>query len=105
MASYLGLIKMSSEEASRVVRDGPTIRRDQLARLVQEADGTLRDAWYTNVGDWDMICIIEMADSTPVTGAAATLARRAAGLTSSERWIELAEIDEVAEALEQMSTS
>ena len=105
MASYLGLIKMSSAEASRVVRDGPNTRRDQLARLLEEADGTLRDAWYTNVGDWDFICIVEMADASPVTGAAATLARRAAGLTTSERWIELAEISDVADALEKMSTS
>ena len=105
MASYLGLIKMSTEEASRVVRDGPKTRRDQFAHLVQEANGTLRDAWYTNVGDWDLICIVDMADPSPVTGAAATLARRAAGLTSSERWIELAEINDVADALEEMSTN
>jgi len=103
MAKYLGLIKTSSDEASRVLRDGPSARRDRLARLVQDAGGTLADAWYSNVGDWDLICIIDMADESPVTGAAATLARRAAGLTSAERWIELADIDEVTAVLSRMA--
>jgi uncharacterized protein with GYD domain len=102
MAKYLGLLKTSREEATRVIRDGPSARRDSLARLVRQAGGTLEGAWYSNVGDWDLICIIEMEDESPVTGAAATLARRAAGLTSAERWIELAEIDEVTDVLHWM---
>jgi uncharacterized protein with GYD domain len=103
MAQYLGLIEFSTEEASRALRDGPTARRDHLAHLVAEAGGSLTSAWYSNVGDWDLICIIEMDDESPVTGAAATLARRAAGLTTTERWIELAEIDAVDAALAKMS--
>ena len=103
MAKYLGLLKLSTDEASRVLRDGPSTRRDRLARLVHDAGGTLSDAWYSNVGDWDLICIIEMEDESPVTGAAATLARRAAGLTSAERWIELADIDEVTTVLAKMA--
>lgn len=102
MAKYLGLLKTSREEATRVIRDGPSARRDSLARRVRQAGGTLEGAWYSNVGDWDLICIIEMEDESPVTGAAATLARRAAGLTSAERWIELAEIDEVTDVLHWM---
>lgn len=103
MATYLGLIKLSTDEASRVLRDGPSARRDRLARLVDNAGGTLSHAWYSNVGDWDLICIVDMADESPVTGAAATLARRAAGLTSAERWIELAEIDAVTAELVHMA--
>ncbi len=102
MAKYLGLLKISKEEAARVIRDGPSARRDSLARLVKQAGGELDGAWYSNVGDWDLICIIDMDDESPVTGAAATLARRAAGLTSAERWIELADIDQVTEVLHQM---
>ncbi len=103
MAQYLGLIEFSTEEASRALRDGPSARRDHLALLVGEAGGSLTDAWYTNVGDWDLICIIQMEDESPVTGAAATLARRAAGLTTTERWIELADIDDVDTALKAMT--
>ena len=102
MAKYLGLLKISNEEAARVIRDGPSARRDSLARLVKQAGGSLAGAWYSNVGDWDLICIIDMDDESPVTGAAATLARRAAGLTSAERWIELADIDQVTDVLHQM---
>lgn len=103
MSKYLGLIKVSTEEAARVLRDTPSARRDHLAHLVEQAGGSLTDAWYSNVGDWDLICIIEMDDESAVTGAAATLARRAAGLTSAERWIELADIDEVTEVLHGFS--
>lgn len=101
MAKYLGLIKISPEEASRVLRDGPSARRDHLAHLVRQAGGSLSGAWYSNVGDWDLILIIEMDDESAVTGAAATLARRAANITSAERWIELADIDEVASVVEE----
>ncbi len=103
MAHYLGLIEFSTEEASRALRDGPAARRDHFARLVGEAGGSLTNAWYSNVGDWDLICIIQMDDESPVTGAAATLARRAAGLTMNERWIELADIDAVDAALSNMT--
>ncbi len=102
MAQYLGLIEFSTEEATRALRDGPSARREHLARLVAEAGGSLAHAWYSNVGDWDLVCIIEMDDESPVTGAAATLARRAAGLTTTERWIELADIDAVDSALTHM---
>ena len=105
MAKYLGLIRVSTTEAERVLRDGPSTRRDHFARLVADAGGTLTGAWYSNVGDWDMVCIIDMDDESPVTGAAATLERRAAGLTAAERWIELAEIDEVDRALKTMGGS
>ena len=105
MAQYLGLIEFSTEEASRAVRDGPAARRDHLARLVAEAGGSLTNAWYSNVGDGDLICLIQMEDESPVTGAAATLARRAAGLTTTERWIELADIDDVDAALSKMTGS
>ena len=104
MATYLGLIRISSSEAERVLRDGPSARRDHLAHLVEEAGGKLTGAWYSNVGDWDLICIVEMTDESPVTGAAATLARRAAGLTDAERWIELADIDAVGEMIGTMTS-
>ena len=103
MAKYLGLIKTSAEEASRVLRDTPSVRRDHLAHLVDQAGGSLTHAWYSNVGDWDLICIIDMTDESAATGAAATLARRAAGLTSAERWIELADIDDVTRVLQTFS--
>ncbi len=105
MSQYLGLIKVSADEASRILRDGPTARRDHFAHLVEEAGGTLDQAWYTNVGDWDMVCLVTMTDSSPISGAAATLERRAAGLTAAERWIELAAVDDVTVALERLTNS
>lgn len=105
MARYLGLIKVSSDEASRMLRDGPSQRRAHLAHLVDDAGGTLEGAWLTNVGDWDLICLVDMGDQPAANGAAATLARRAAGLTNSERWIELAEIDDVDAAVGRLGGS
>lgn len=103
MSTYLGLMRLSTEEAKRLLRDGPTARREHLAHLAAEAGGRLTDAWLTNVGDWDLVCVVEMADESPVSGAAATLARRAAGLTDSERWIELADIDAVTATVNRLA--
>jgi uncharacterized protein with GYD domain len=105
MARFLGLVKVSAEEASRMVQEGPRSRREFIELLVSEVGGTVEGLWLTNVGDWDLVCIVDMQRSTSAAGAAATLARRAARLTDRERWIELADVDLVAEALEQMSGS
>lgn len=95
MAKYLGLIKVSQDEAKRIVHDGVATRRDFLELLVRESGGTLDHYWLTNVGDWDIVCVVDMTDETPVGGAVASLQRRAAGLTDAERWIELANADPV----------
>ncbi len=105
MTRFLGLVKLSAEEASRMVQDGPRSRRDFIDLLVREGGGTVEGLWLTNVGDWDLVCVVNMEQSTSARGAAATLARRAARLTDDERWIELADVDGVAEALEEMSGS
>ncbi len=101
MAKYLGLIKMSQNEASRIVHDGVLSRRDFLEMLVRKSGGTLDHYWLTNVGDWDIICVVDMTDSTPVGGAVASLQRRAAGLTDAERWIELADVHAVEAVLRE----
>ena len=103
MARFLGMLKVSNDEAARMIHDGPRARRDFVDGLVRGAGGVLEGFWLTNVGDWDLICIVNMADETPISGAAATLARRAAGFADSERWIELADVDDVAQALEKMA--
>jgi uncharacterized protein with GYD domain len=103
MAKYLGMVELSTAEATRIIRDGPSARRDHFAQLVKEAGGTLEAAWHTNVGDWDMICIVDMADASAISGAAAALARRAADLSVRERWIELVDIDEVTLAMDAMA--
>ena len=105
MTRFLGLVKVSADEASRMVSDGPLARRDFIELLVREAGGTVEGLWLTNVGDWDLVCIVELADGTSARGAAATLARRAARLTDRERWIELADVDDVAAAFAEMSGS
>ncbi len=99
------MIKVSKDEAARMISDGPRARADLIELLVTEAGGTLEGLWLTNVGDWDIICLVDMGDETPVEGAAATLARRAAGLTDSERWIELVDVDDVSTTLEKMAGS
>ena len=105
MARFLGLVKVSAEEASRMVQDGPHSRREFIELLVSEVGGTVEGLWLTNVGDWDLVCIVDMEQGTSARGAAATLARRAARLTDQERWIELSDVDAVGDALEQMSGS
>jgi uncharacterized protein with GYD domain len=103
MARYLGLVAFSAEEASKMVRDGPGSRRDFFELIVREGGGTVEGFWLTNVGDWDLVCIVHMPDDSSVNGAAATLARKAAHLTVSERWIELVDVDAVADAIQKMS--
>jgi len=104
MARFLGLVAFSAEEASKMVRDGPRSRRDFFELVVREGGGTVEGFWLTNVGDWDLVCIVDMPDGTSVNGAAATLARKAAHLTVRERWIELVDLDGVADAITKMST-
>lgn len=86
-----------------MVDDGPAARRDFVSLLVRQAGGVVEGMWLTNVGDWDLICLVDMKDQTAAVGAAATLARRAAGLTEKERWIQLVDIDDVAEVLDSMA--
>ncbi len=106
MAKYLGLLQLSADEARRVVERGIEDRHVFLELLVREAGGTIEGFWLTDGGDWDVVCIVDMADAPErperARGAAATLARRAAGLTRREQWIALAEIADVAEAMERL---
>jgi uncharacterized protein with GYD domain len=104
MARFLGLVAFSAEEASKMVRDGPRSRRDFFELIVREGGGTVEGFWLTNVGDWDLVCIVDMPDGSSVNGAAATLARKAAHLTARERWIELVDVDGVADAISKMSS-
>jgi uncharacterized protein with GYD domain len=103
MARFLGLVAFSADEASKLVRDGPRSRRDFFELIVREGGGTVEGFWLTNVGDWDLVCIVDMPDGSSVSGAAATLARKAAHLTVRERWIELVDVDGVADAIQKMS--
>ncbi len=102
MARFLGMVKVSAEEAAKMVRDGPAARRDYLQHLVHEAGGSIEGMWLTNVGDWDLILLLDMHQGTTADGAAATLARRAAGLAVSERWIELVDVDTAQAAIESL---
>lgn len=107
MTKYLGLLSLSADEASRVVEHGPDDRRAFLDLLVREAGGTVEGFWLTDVGEWDVVCLVEMHDRVPAGpahGAAATLARRAAGLTRREQWIALADPTDVADAMEHLRT-
>ncbi len=86
-----------------MVDDGPASRRDFITLLVRNAGGAVEGLWLTNVGDWDLICLVDMDDQTAAVGAAATLARRAAGLVEKERWIQLVDVADVAAALDTMA--
>lgn len=99
MPRYLGMVKVSADEAAKMVQEGVRSRRDHLERLVAESGGTVEGMWLTNVGDWDLVLLLDMNDQSTAGGAAATLARRAAGMSLEERWIELVDVDETAEAL------
>lgn len=102
MARFLGMLELTPEEAANMVRTGPVDRRDYLRHLVGKAGGTLEQMWLTNVGDWDVILLLDMPDETPAEGAAATLARKAARMTIAERWIQLSDVEDVALAIDQM---
>jgi len=88
-----------------MLEDGPAARRGFVDLLVREGGGVLEGYWLANTGDWDIVCVVDMTADTSARGAAATLARRAARLTENERWIELADVDDVANELERMSGS
>ncbi len=104
MRKFLGLWRLSESEAKRMIEEGLDVRTDFIELLVRDAGGTVDGLWLANVGDWDVVCIVSIPEGTSAGGAAATVARRAAGLTSHERWIELAEIDDVSTALHEMQT-
>jgi uncharacterized protein with GYD domain len=103
MARFLGLIRISPDEAHKMVTDGPVSRRRFVEYLVAEAGGRLEGMWLTNVGDWDIVLLLDMDDQSSAEGAAATLARRAGGLAVSERWIELIDVDDVAGAIDRLA--
>lgn len=102
MAKYLGLVKVSPTEASRILLDGPLERRGFIEHIVHEAGGKVEGYWLTNVGDWDLVCVVDMGEGTAADGAAATIARRAAGLAERERWIELVDVEDVVRALVEL---
>lgn len=103
MTRFLGMLKVSAEEASKMVKDGPVARRAYLEHLVRRADGEVESMWLTDVGDWDVVVVLDMKNGSSAGGTAATLARRAAGMTVAERWIELVDVDEVGDALTNMA--
>ncbi len=104
MSRFLGMLKVSAEEASKMVKDGPIARRAYLEHIVRNAHGVVEGLWLTDVGDWDMIVILDMKEGSSAGGTAATLARRAAGMTVAERWIELVEVDDVEKALTTLAS-
>lgn len=104
MARFLGLLTFSTGEAARMLQDGPGSRRAFFDLIVREGGGTVEGFWLTNVGDWDLVCLLDLPDGTPALGAAATLARKAASLTERERWIELVDVDEVDAVLKGMAS-
>ncbi|MFN3216307.1 MAG: GYD domain-containing protein [Acidimicrobiales bacterium] len=103
MARYLGLIRVSPDEAHKMVTDGLASRRRFVEHLVEGAGGRLEGMWLTNVGDWDTVLLLDMADQSSAEGAAATLARRAGGFAVAERWIELIDVDDVAGAIDRLA--
>ncbi len=105
MARFLGMVKVSADEAAKMVKDGPSARRNYWEYLVQEAGGSIEGMWLTNVGDWDVILVLDMHEGSTSDGAAATLARRAAGLAVSERWIELVDVDAAQSSIEALRAS
>jgi hypothetical protein len=111
MTMYLGLLQLSADEATRMVERGVQERYEFLQLLVREAGGTMEGFWLTDIGEWDVVCLVRMGmtaesssegQSVPAMGAAATLARRAAGLTRREQWIALADVADVDTAMEQL---
>ncbi len=103
MARFLGMVKFSADEAAKMVKEGPAARREHIDHLVQNAHGSVEGMWLTNVGDWDMILLLDMKKGSTAQGAAATLARRAAGLTVAERWIELVDVDDADAAIKTLA--
>lgn len=103
MARFLGLVRISPSEARKMVADGPAARRRFFDHLVEGSGGHMEGMWLTNVGDWDVVLLLDMEDQSSAEGAAATLARRAGGLAVDERWIELIDVDDVAVAIEGLA--
>ena len=72
MTKFLGLIRLSAPEAARTLRDGPGAR-PRLHRVDRpRRRRNVEHLWLTNVGDWDLVCVVDMADETAAAGAAAT---------------------------------
>lgn len=103
MAKFLGLITLTHEGAAKMLKEGLDSRRRYYEHIVGNAGGTVDGIWLTNVGDWDMVMVLDIPGETPAEGAAATLARKAAGANAAERWIELIDFDDAGAALAAMA--
>jgi len=103
MARFLGLVTLTQDGAAKILQDGLEARRRYYEHIVGSAGGTVEGIWLTNVGDWDVIMLLDIPGETPAEGAAATLARKAAGVGAAERWIQLVDFDDAASALAAMA--
>ena len=102
MARFLGLITLSEAGAKHLVDTGLCDHRDFLGRLIEKNGGTLESMWVSNVGDWDLIMIVDVPEGTAHEGAAATLMRRANGQHAAEHWVELVDIEATDSALRSL---
>ncbi|MEZ5228635.1 MAG: hypothetical protein R2710_18780 [Acidimicrobiales bacterium] len=78
MTRFLGMLKVSSEEAAKMVKDGPVARRSYLEHLVHHVHGEIEGMWLTDVGDWDVVLLLDMKEGSSAGGAATSPAERRA---------------------------
>jgi len=103
MARFLGMVKLAPDGAKRMLDVGPVARREHFERAAAQVGGCVEQMWLTNVGDWDLLMLVDVPGNGPAGGAVATLARTATGEHASERWIELIDLDDVALALAEVT--
>ncbi|MDH4146283.1 MAG: GYD domain-containing protein [Acidimicrobiia bacterium] len=102
MPKFLGLITLSQSGAADLVDTGLAEHQDFFAHLVEASHGTLEGMWMSNVGDFDLVCIVDLPEGTSAEGAAATLVRRSNGQHTAERWIELVDMTAADSALAKL---
>ena len=72
MAKYLIQASYSPAGAKGVLKEGGTKRKEQLSQILEPLGGRA-DAFYYAFGEWDVIGIIDVPDTTTVLALSMTI--------------------------------
>jgi uncharacterized protein with GYD domain len=95
MPKFLIHASYTSEGARGVISEGGSSRRDTIAKVAEELDGTL-ECFYFAFGDDDVVTILDLPDN--VSAATVSMTVGASGLVNTRTTVLLTpeEVDEAA---------
>jgi len=98
MPKYLIRARLTGEGLKGTLHEGGTVRRAQVAKLLESVGGTIESFYYA-FGDDDVIVIANLPDNTSAAAAVMTVAAAGAAEPSTTVLITPEEVDEIAEVV------